>query len=261
MRRAGRAAALGMLWLGLAGFGDTAWFAAREGADKYAKGDFTGALESYLDAQRAEPDDRVIDYNLGGAYFKTGKFDDAVKAYGRALASDDPALRERAAFNQGAALLGKGEAAMKTGDMQTARGALEHSAERYREIVRHDKTNADARRNLELALVRLRELEELPPQEKKEDQRRDQQAGQEGKEQPQSAPAKQKKQDTQPEQGESAQAQKSGAKERRPVPGEMTKKEARMILNAIEQDEAEVKRGAREKMMRAADEEKVEKDW
>ncbi|MBI4828967.1 MAG: tetratricopeptide repeat protein [Nitrospinae bacterium] len=204
----------------------------------------------------------MIDYNLGGAYFKTGKFDDAVKAYGRALASDDPALRERAAFNQGAALLGKGEAAMKAGDMQTARGALERSAERYRGIVRHDKTNADARRNLELALVRLRELEELPPQEKNEDQRGDdQQPKGKNKEQTQPAPEPQVKQGGQQQQAEQPQPEKGKGKERRPAPGEMTKEEARMILNAIEQDEAEVKRGAREKMMGAAEEEKVEKDW
>ena len=259
--RLGRLAALGALWAALTGFGDTAWFAAREGAEKYAAGDFAGALSAYLEAQQSEPDDRAIDYNLGGAYFKTGKFDDAIKAYERAMAAEEPSLRGRAAFNQGAALLGKGEAAMNAGDAATARGALEQSAERYREIVRHDRANKDARRNLEVALLRLRQLAALPPQDKKEDQHSGDQGKQgQQKNQPDASPEPQKKQDDQPREADAKGEEKGGGKERRPVPGEMTKEEARMILNAIERDEAGVKRGAREKMM-GAREENVEKDW
>jgi hypothetical protein len=56
--------------------------------DLYQKGDYAGAIESYLKLVAAGIDNSVLNYNLGNAYFKTGQLGMAIAMYNRALRLD-----------------------------------------------------------------------------------------------------------------------------------------------------------------------------
>ena len=65
----------------------------------YEEGDYTGAVELYEDALRSTRDDRVL-FNLGNAYFKSGRIGKAVLNYKRAwlLSPRDPDVRTNLEF-------------------------------------------------------------------------------------------------------------------------------------------------------------------
>jgi tetratricopeptide (TPR) repeat protein len=53
--------------------------------DLYQKGDYDGAIESYLAVLSGGVDNAALHYNLGNAYFKTGRLGIAIACYHRAL--------------------------------------------------------------------------------------------------------------------------------------------------------------------------------
>lgn len=81
---------------------------AREAISAFDGGDFQGALDRWLEAQAADPDDRALDYDIGMARYRLGRFDEAEKAFVAASASDDPELAADALYGAGNALFQQG---------------------------------------------------------------------------------------------------------------------------------------------------------
>lgn len=195
-----------------------------EGNKLYNQKQYDEALKMYTDAQASRPEAPELHYNIGNVLFRKKEYDKAVEEYLRAQAAPDRALSQAATFNRGNALL-----------MQ---GKPEEAIQAYVQSLRARPDDADAKRNLELALRLL--------QEKKKQQQQPQQN-------------KDQKQD-QPQPQQSPQPQESGDKtppQKRP--GEMTEQEARQVLQALQQEEKEgIKKHAR---AAAGDRPEPEEDW
>jgi tetratricopeptide (TPR) repeat protein len=207
----------------------------RQGNRLYQEKKYDEALKRYTEAQKEAPDAPQLHYNLGNVYFRKGDLEKAGNEYRRALDSADPGLDPRAVYNLGNTFFTR----------QEYRDAIAA----YQRALKLNPSDQDAKRNLELALLRMKQQQKQEPrggdpkdEEKKEQQKQEQPTPSEGEQKKQDTPQKQ-----QPQAGE------------RKEKGSLSKEEAERILNALQEDEKENMK----KQVAAAkeDQEEVEKDW
>jgi len=221
---------LGVLLLGIGDF--------ERGNRHYRAGRYEQAVAAYRAALEDGDDRPELRYNLGTALLRLGRYEEAQQQLEAALQDVDPALRQRTLYNLGNRFLEEGRG---TAEAETRNRLLDAAIEAYRDALRLDPSDQDAKWNLELA---LRE-QDLPPEEEpqddqdQQDERDDQQGG--GGEQPQpNAP-----QGDQP---------RGGGQNEAPL----TPDQAEQILSAVEQDEREL---YQEQLRRGARETPVQRDW
>ncbi len=117
-----------------------------EGTAAYQRGDYEAALKAYEEAERELPGRPELQYNLGDAYMKLNRTDDARRAYSAALQSAPDSLKARDYYNLGNALAGLNQ--------------NDDAALAYRQALKVDPKFEPARHNLE---VLLRGKQQKPP--------------------------------------------------------------------------------------------------
>lgn len=103
---------------------------------RFAAGDYAGALAMYRDLQQALPNAPELSIDAGNALHMLGDFDRALPDYGKAIDVGDPAMRAVAQYDRGNTLY----------RLQR----LEDARDAYREALRMDPNDRDAKFNLEL---------------------------------------------------------------------------------------------------------------
>lgn len=185
---------------------------ARRANQAYESGDYRAAEAGYRKALEAAPDDARLHFNLGNALARQNKHDEALAAFDRSRAlATNPADRAAADYNMGHVLGAKNEWAK--------------AAERFREALRANPSDAQATYNYELA---QRMLTNPPPQPQgggDGNQDRNNQDQQDGDSQ---SPQQQQEQQSSSQQGGQAQE------------GAMSREEANQILNALENKEKDL---------------------
>ena len=116
------------------------------GNERFAKQAYDGAIDEYRLAQVAEPDRAEPYHNAANAYNRQSELDAAVAQTQQALKTADPELAEQAWYNLGNAY----------SDGQQWPEAIEA----YKEALRLQPDDDDAKHNLELALQKLQEQQE-----------------------------------------------------------------------------------------------------
>jgi len=255
---------LAALWILLSAFGGP----AHEGSALQMEGDHQAALEKYKQAQQADPENKAVDYNMGGAYHGVGEYQEAVKAYERAVNSDDKALAANSIFNRGVSLYRAGEAAERAGSMEQAQKMYSSSAAGYKALLKDHPADNAARHNLELALAKIQQLEDQKQRSRNQNQKdqsgkpEKQENGEKGKDEKSAdkkAGEEEKKQEE--KSGEkAAQDQQQERQDQDQQEGEgISPQEAKATLDAVNKDEMEIKRALRNRMMPPAH--RPEKDW
>ncbi len=244
--------------LALAGFGDPAYFANKRGVEKYNEKKYEDALKEYLKAQKGDPDEKSIDYNLGGAYYKMGRYDEAVRAYGRALSSGKDNIKKSARFNLGAALYKAGDKAALSDKTDEALESYRESARQYKTVLNKDSADNDARHNLELALLKMKEMEHKKKREQKQQNKKERQKKEQKKKEGQSEKEKRDKSDKKKTGRENKKEEKDTPRQNaenkdrpedqgqqkqdsQPEPRRISKEQAERIFDAIERDEKKLK--------------------
>jgi len=148
------------------------------------------ALKYYKDAEVEKPKQPILDYDIGSALYKQNKYPEALQRYTRALNTDDPKFQADAYYNSGNTLF------------RAQRYAEAINA--YQKCLEIDSGDNDAKYNLELARVKLKE------QAQKQDKQQDQQNKQDKQDQQQNQQQQdQQKQDQQQDQQQQDQQQNS----------------------------------------------------
>lgn len=106
----------------------------------FMKGDYENALKGYNDALVDQPYSSILHFNAGDAAYQMGDFGKAVKEFETAAQSTNPLLKSAAHYNRGNALL-----------QQQQWG---EAVEAYKESLRINPQDEDAKYNLGIALRR-----------------------------------------------------------------------------------------------------------
>jgi tetratricopeptide (TPR) repeat protein len=225
----------------------------RAGNEKLVAGDGQSALRHYDDAERKVGVRPEIDYDRGHAAAKLGKLDEAEQDFRRAAEKAPAPLASRALQNAGNVLAGRG-------DKKGAIGA-------YREALRRDPGNEDARYDLEVLLRRA----EPPPSgpkpkdggaEPKPKPGEGEQKGKPSAPQPQGPEPKPGIPRPDPGQGAAGERQPQGERgeERGPRTESLSRQEAERLLDALRARERKLPPDARQGK-KAQQPQEVERDW
>jgi Ca-activated chloride channel family protein len=137
------------------------------GNNSYTEQHFDQALDLYEQAELEVEQEPKIHYNRGAALFKLGRPKEAREAYLRASGLDDPQMKKQNYYNIGNTFL--------------AEGAFHDAVPYYRRALEIDPGFDDARYNLELALMAIKQQEQQ--QQQQQDGQSDQQDKKEGQDQ------------------------------------------------------------------------------
>src|SRR5688500_15989429 len=137
------------------GFAQRDYSQARKGDQSYEEGRFPDAETAYRKAFEISPKPSTS-YNLANSMFLQDRRPEAIAEYQKAITSSkDPDVRSRAYYNMGNAYFQNNE--------------LEQRIKAYKESLKINTTDEDAKKNLMLAMRQLRKQQQQ--EEKKENQK------------------------------------------------------------------------------------------
>ena len=223
---------------------------ARKANEAFENGDYEQAAELYQQAIEDDPENARLHFNLASTLYKLGRVEEAMQSYDRfENLSDTPVEKSYGSYNQGTIL--------------TEENKYQEAAEYFREALKNNPDDADARHNYELALQRQQEQEQQQQQNQDSGQNQDQQ-NQEQQEQQQGNNNQDQNQNQEQQQPPNSGEQNNEENQEQqpqpqPQPTEMTPEEAQNILDALEQLERELL----ENMKKETSETQTsnEKDW
>ncbi|MEO5356930.1 MAG: tetratricopeptide repeat protein [Nitrospirae bacterium YQR-1] len=257
---------------------------AGEGNYLYKNGKYDEAIKKYGDALKKSPDSGLLNYNAGTAYYKKGDYQQALNHFTKSLATTNPSLEMRSSYNIGNTHYMIGESMEKT-DPAEALSLYEGALQYYKRALELNDSDKDARHNYELTSRRIRQLKEemKKPQNKKndkdkkgdkdKDKGKDQSKGND-KDKDKQGDDKDRGKQQQDKQGKENDKSQQSAKQDGSVPPSekmkdnkgkgalprtMTKEEARMLLEGLENDS--VPRAMIDDKNKKGGYPKVTKDW
>lgn len=179
------------------------------GNELYKQQQYEQAAAEYKKAIEIDPDNTTAKFNRANALAKQGKPDEAVKAFTEIAGNaNEAAFKSKNYYNKGAVL--------------SQQKNLEESIEAYKNALRHNPADKEARENLQKALLELKK-KNPPPKEQEE---------------------KKKKQDQ---------------KQQKQPQSKLSPKEAEQRLNLLEQKEKEVQQRLQKEKAKAGG--SRAKDW
>ncbi|HXH17904.1 MAG TPA: tetratricopeptide repeat protein, partial [Chitinophagales bacterium] len=177
-------------------------------------------------------------FNLGDVAYKKQDYQRAVQQFETAaMVAKDNLTKAKAYHNLGNTYLDAGQ--------------YDKSIEAYKNALRLNPNDMDTKYNLAYA----QRMKKENPQQNRQNQ---QSQNQDKKEQEQQANQKQQQQQAQQQQAQEEQAQQQQAQ---PKEGQISKEDARRLLEALMQQEQKVQQRIVNKKMPPAEKKKVEKDW
>ena len=132
----------------------------RAGNEFYKQQQFDKAAAEYGKAIKADPKNGTAKFNLANTLYKQNKQDEAVKAFTEMAGNAEKGeFKAKAYYNKGAVL--------------SRQKKLEESIEAYKNTLRLNPDDKEARENLQKALLELKKKN--PPKKKEEDKKKKQQ--------------------------------------------------------------------------------------
>jgi Ca-activated chloride channel family protein len=235
---------------------------AREANQAYQADKYEQAIELYQQAIDQQPNNPKLYFNLGNAYAKAGRVNDALGAYEQFKAiSEDPADDYKADYNMGRVL----------SDAQQYGKAMDY----YKQALRRRPDDQEAKYNYELALKKKQEQQQQQNQDQQNqnsDQNKNQQQQNQDQNQNQNQRNQQQQQDQNSQQQNNQQQQQQNSGEQQNQQGEqnqdqqqraaqqkLSKQEAQQILKALEKKEKDLLK--RFKKVKAESDKTNENDW
>lgn len=198
-----------------------------EGNRKAKAGDAPAAVEQYDGAARVDPSSPIPDFNKGVALAKGGDAAAARDALLAAAAAKDAGIAADALYNLGNVYL-EGQ-------------QYGEAVDSYLKSLDLDPTDADARRNLEIALQRLEQQQQQPQQQQQQQQDENQGEDEQQQQQQQQQPGDEPPPEQQPQADEEPRSEPTPQDSTQaPRPERFSREDAERLLNAIQGDELKV---------------------
>ncbi|MCS6987997.1 MAG: hypothetical protein NZM06_00580 [Chloroherpetonaceae bacterium] len=262
--------ALASLWLFVAPNLRAQYFDLRDGNQKYLAGEYDEAKRRY-DKIIAEEDKfenkKEAIFNSGNALYRMKKFDEAESDYRKIAenASLDPTLRSGAYYNIGNGYFSRA----KTAPPDQKESLLKDAIKNYKESLKLNPNDLQAKQNLELAKAILKQMEEQKPKGNNQQDKQDRQEQNDKNKQDQRQNNQDPKGDTnKPQQNQNDQNQnRQDGQNKPPDPkpndvgqgeAQISRADAEKLLDALKQDEKQM---LKKYLMKKANQTKYEKDW
>ena len=157
--------------LALAGCGSSVGKLNNQGNEAFAEQDYQGALAAYQQAEEDAPQVAEPHYNAANTHYRTEDYEQAQQEIEQALVGEpqQEGLDQNSYYNLGNALFQSGQ--------------FKAAIEAYKEALRLNPADLQAKQNLELALRQLQQQEQQQDQQQQADQQDEQQADQQDQQQ------------------------------------------------------------------------------
>jgi Ca-activated chloride channel homolog len=201
----------------------------RSGNRYYKKKQLDKSLQQYQAAVKKAPDNPTAQYNLGNAQFRKNDYDAAGRSYDASVAhsSADKSMQEKGFYNKGVAMMKQKK--------------LQESIDAWKSALKLDATDADARENLEKALMEQKKQQSQQQQNQK-NQQKDKKDKKDEK----------KNQDQQNQQQQQQQQPK-------PQPSRLNKQQVEQLLKALQQRENDLQNKMNQNKVKTPNQ--PDKDW
>jgi len=221
----------------------------RQGNRQYDDGNYKKAEIDYIKSTQAEKASHKGFYNLGDAWYMQKNYLQASAAFDtlRTFKMDDE-TRSKSYYNLGNSLL---KAAIDSA--QLAQQVLPPSIEAYKQSLRLNPVDTDAKYNLAYAQKLLEKSQQQQQQNKDKQDKKDDKQDQQKQDQPKEDQAKQDQQ--QQDQQQQDQQQQQGQ------PMQISKEDAERILEALKNDEKQTLEKLTEAKIKTIRVVKSDKDW
>ena len=197
----------------------------RSGNRYYKQKQIDQSQHQYQEAVKAAPENPTANYNLGNAQFRKNNFEEAAKSYETSAAhSADNAGREKGLYNEGVAL--------------AKQKKLQESIDAWKNALKLDGSDEDARENLQKALMELKQQ-----QQQQKDQKKDQKD----------------KKDQKKDQKDQKDEKKDQQQQPKPQPSRLNKQQVEQLLKALQQKENDIQDKMNQNKVKSATQ--PEKDW
>lgn len=237
-----------LLTTGTNSFSQSARGLINEGVDLYQEQKFTDAEVNFKKGTELDPESFEAKFNLGDAYFKQQRYDEAVKTYQDAFASaKTDEQRAKVYYNIGNSLL-------KAQKVKESIGA-------YKESLKLNPNDPEAKYNLSYALNLLKNQQQQNQQQQNDnkDNKKDQKKDKNEQDKKQDEQKKDnQQQQPQNQQQKNEEAQQDNTKQQQQKEQKISKEEAQRILDALKDNEKELQKKLRKIKGRRV---KTEKDW
>ena len=225
--------------------------AIREGNSLYNKEAFLDSEISYRKALETNPSDSIATFNLGNSLFRQQdeeKVKESVNHYNttaqNAAKAGNKSLAAKAFYN--------------AGDVMMAAQQYDKAIDYFKQSLKNDPSDHEARYNLVLAQKLLQKN-----QDQNQDDQQDQQQQQQDQQQ-QDQQQQQQNQDQQQEQNQDQQEQQNQEQQQQDQQqqqNQMSQEQAEAILNANNRDEKETQQKVKEKQMQQVKRKQTGRDW
>ena len=215
-----------------------------DGVENYNEGNFSDAEVNFKKGVEKSPESFEAKFNLGDAYFKQERFDDAIKSYNSAMVfAKDDLDTARVHYNIGNSLL----KAQK----------IKESIEEYKKSLKLNPGDQEAKYNLSYALELLKNKDDQQQQKNDKDQNKDKNQDQ-NKDQNQDQDKKDQQKDQQNKQDQQKQDQQDKKQQQQQQQQKISKEEAERILEALKDNEKDLQKELRKIKGKRV---KTDKDW
>jgi Ca-activated chloride channel family protein len=155
----------------LAGCGQSAETLNNKGNEAFADQDYEGALTAYLGAQEDAPEMAEPHYNAANSHYRMEDYQQAQQEIERALVAEESqqALDQHSYYNLGNTFFQAQQ--------------FEPAIQAYKEALRLNPDDLEAKQNLELALRQLQQQQEQDQEQRSEDQQSEEQQDQQSEDQ------------------------------------------------------------------------------
>jgi len=213
-----------------------------DGVENYNKENFSDAEVNFKKGVEKSPESFEAKFNLGDAFFKQERYDEAIRSYNSAMAfAKDDMEKARVHYNIGNSLL----KAQK----------IEESIEEYKKSLKLNPDDQEAKYNLSYALELLKNKDDQQQQKNDKDQNKDKNQDQ-NKDQNQDKDKKDQQKDQQNKQDQQKQDQQD--KKQQQQQQKISKEEAERILEALKDNEKDLQKELRKIKGKRV---KTDKDW
>ncbi len=213
----------------------------RQANEQLRSGQYDEAIEKYKQAAELLPDVAEIAYNRAIGHYRNGDFDNATEQFITSLKTRDPELEAKAKFNLGNCAYAA--ALAKKDNIPEAVEHLKSAILHYKDAIESNPQDKDARINIEMAQLLMKDLLDKQKQQQEEqqdeDQNQDEQKDQEEQDENQDPQQDQEGEDQQQEQASDQQDQEQSGDQEQQQDGEDQQQQNEQQQGQQQQDEQE----------------------